>query len=304
MSERLSEATVRKADSADLVEYAKSRGYTLKLDGSDYRVVGYGGLLIDAKTRNRWYHHSQGKGGGSVQFLMHMENMTWKNAVLELAGENRSVTIPIIRSPVTPPQKPFELPKRADNNNRVITYLSRVRGIDEDVIRLFIKEGKLYQDTRGNCVFLSFSDGKPAHAFLRTTDISSSFRRDVGEKIGWGIGRTNHTTLYVFESPIDIMSYLSLKKQRGERYSNAAYISLGGVAPKVLYRCLDKNPQINNVVICTDNDKAGNAFFESRQPELERLNINVRRECPVHKDFNDDLLAYYGEVIDEYEHEP
>lgn len=304
MSGRLSQEIIAKADAVDLAAYARQHGYTLMPDGHDLRVVGYGGLLIDSRTHTQWCHHSQAIGGGPVQFLMHMEGLNWRDAVLKLAGEECILGMSTPPRPLPPPKKPFSLPVKAVDNNRVFSYLARVRGIDEDVIDLFISEGKLYQDTKGNCVFLSFSDGKPAHAFMRTTNSNSTFRRDEGEKIGWGIGRKHHTTLHVFESPIDVMSYMSLKRLHGEPYNGAAYLSLGGLSPKVLYRCLDKNPQLTNVIICTDNDKAGNAFFVNREPELERLGITAHRECPVHKDFNDDLLAEYGEIVEEYEGEP
>ncbi len=61
--------------------------------------------------------------------------------------------------------------------------------------------------------------------------------------------------MFVFEAPIDLLSFLCLFKKGWQKQS---YFSLGGVGDKALLRFLSDRPNIKTVYLCLDSDKAGN----------------------------------------------
>ena len=60
--------------------------------------------------------------------------------------------------------------------------------------------------------------------------------------------------LYLFEAPIDMLSFISMNKDGWRNHSYAAACS---VSDKVLFQCLADNPGINRVSICFDSDEPG-----------------------------------------------
>ena len=75
------------------------------------------------------------------------------------------------------------------------------------------------------------------------------------EKIyGFGHIGTNEK-LFVFESPIDLLSYITAVPEDREKHS---YISLGGLSEKAMKRMYTEYPQIHSIYLCLDNDEPGN----------------------------------------------
>jgi hypothetical protein len=289
---RYTDEMVSRANNIDLVTYAASQGYEVKKQGNDYKLAGQGGLLIKA-DRKTWWHDITDKGGGPIQFVMLMKDKEWADAVAEL------INVKVQAAPVQPAagkaDKPSELilPERAANQKRLFAYLCNTRGIDQKIVYDFVHRRNLYQDVRGNCVFVTYEGDKPIFASLRSTLTEGTFRGDVAgsRKVGWGRGLKANDSLYVFESPIDLMSCMTLQKQRGEDIDGVNYISVGGVSASPLIRCLDKNPSIRCAVICTDNDEAGEKFYLINKPLLEERGIRVLRDRPCGKDWNEDLCS-------------
>jgi 5S rRNA maturation endonuclease (ribonuclease M5) len=70
------------------------------------------------------------------------------------------------------------------------------------------------------------------------------------------LGGDNHTnghTLLVYESPIDAISHAQINPDLSGRR-----LSLGGTALSALAHFMEIHPEIRRVVVCTDNDEAGN----------------------------------------------
>ena len=89
--------------------------------------------------------------------------------------------------------------------------------------------------------------------------------------------------LFVFEAPIDLLSFLCLFKKGWQKQS---YLSLGGVGEKALLRFLSDRPDIQTVYLCLDSDEAGNDAC-SRLAEL----------VPLFKDWNE-VLQHRAEITD------
>lgn len=177
---------IDRANNTSIAEYFRNKGYICERKRSETHIHGFGGFY--AKDNNEYYIHSKQVGGrGLISCLMTVYQIGFKNAVKEaLDGEQPSdIFVPteeqnaelerrIDKKQIMPETKieiedePFEQPKRGDNNKRVYAYLSS-RGISPKVISDFLKSGKLYQDYRGNAVFMHYKFGEPCGAEFHGT---------------------------------------------------------------------------------------------------------------------------------------
>ena len=99
--------------------------------------------------------------------------------------------------------------------------------------------------------------------------------------------------LFVFEAPVDMLSFLCLFKKAWQKQS---YLSLGGVGEKALLRFLSDRPNIKTVYLCLDSDQAGNDAC-SRLAELVPEGYTVHRLVPLYKDWNE-VLQHRTEITD------
>ena len=92
--------------------------------------------------------------------------------------------------------------------------------------------------------------------------------------------------IFLFEAPIDMLSYISMHKKNWKEHSYAASCSVSG---RVLFQCLNDNPNIKNVFLCFDNDEAGQTANKRIAGKLNEMNIQNEILIPIHKDWNEDL---------------
>ena len=204
----------------------------------------------------------------------------------------------ITSPPIEISHKPFELPPRNDRMSRVFSYLLLTRGIDKDVLYEFVRNKMIYESADyHNAVFVGYdSSGKPCHAHKRGTVTSNSYRGNVAGSqpefsFHW-YGTSDR--IYLFEAPIDMLSFISMHKENWQEHSYAASCS---VSDRVLFQCLKDNPNIKNVFLCFDNDEAGQTANKRIADKLNSMNIKSKILIPIHKDWNEDILN--GERTDE-----
>lgn len=174
-------------------------------------------------------------------------------------------------------------------------YLIQRRGIDKEIIHYFVNAKKLYENTMKSCVFVGYNDeNQPAFASFRSTSDSKMRGSIVGSSKQFVFAKEGENgNLFVFESAIDLMSYLSLiKMDNSERISvdKNHYISLDGVSGLGLDHYLIKHPQIDSIYLCLDNDKAGNKASYSFS-KLYHEKYRMIRKLPPEgcEDWNDRL---------------
>lgn len=116
---------------------------------------------------------------------------------------------------------------------RVYAYLMKCRQIDRKVIAYFAKAGTLYEDADyHNAVFAAKDEhGVFRHAHKRSANsVGKAFRQNVecsdSRYSFHHIGTDG--SLYVFEAPIDILSYISLYPGDWAEHS---YVSCCGTSP-------------------------------------------------------------------------
>ena len=165
---------IDRANQADIVSFLQSQGEQLTRAGNEYRWKRHDSLTIRG---NKWYRHSQSKGGGPVDFVMEFFGKSFTEAVEMLTGEKGAAPPPDRPSPA--PLSDFRLPPRSTDNRIARNYLTAARRIDEDVTGFFFSTGDIYEEAaHHNAVFVGRDEnGIPRYAHQRGT--AGSFRLDV-----------------------------------------------------------------------------------------------------------------------------
>ena len=281
---------IDRANQADLVSFLQSQGEQLTRAGNEYRWKRHDSLTVRG---NKWYRHSQSKGGAPIDFVMEFFGKSFTEAVELLTGEKGAAPPPDRHCPA--PLSDFRLPPRSTDNRIARNYLTAARRIDEDVTGFFFSTGDIYEEAaHHNAVFVGRDEsGIPRYAHQRGT--AGSFRLDVkgSDKAFNFCYRGEGERLFVFEAPIDLLSFLCLFKKGWQKQS---YLSLGGVGEKALLRFLSDRPDIQTVYLCLDSDQAGNDAC-SRLAELVPEGLTVHRLVPLYKDWNE-VLQHRAEIAD------
>ena len=281
---------IDRANQADLVLFLQSQGEQLERAGQEYRWKRHDSLTV---WGNKWYRHSQSKGGGPVDFVMEFFGRSFTEAVELLAGEKGAAPPPDRPSPA--PLSDFRLPPRSTDNRIARNYLTAARRIDEDVTGFFFATGDIYEEAaHHNAVFVGRDEsGIPRYAHQRGT--AGNFRLDVkgSDKAFNFCYRGEGDRLFVFEAPVDLLSFLCLFKKAWQKQS---YLALGGVGEKALLRFLSDRPNIKTVYLCLDSDQAGNDAC-SRLNSIIPQGYTVNRLVPLFKDWNE-VLQRKEEITD------
>lgn len=270
----------------DLVELLRRNGEKLKRSGREWGWKnGYEKVTVRG---NLWYHQYEEVGGDAIDFVRRFYNMDYPEAVEYLLGGcgGTLVTSP----PIEKERKPFELPKENESMRRIYGYLIKTRGIDKSVIDTFTDKKMIYESEEyHNVVFVGYDkEGVPRHAHKRGSTQASTYRGNIDSclpeySFHW---HGDSHELYVFEAPIDMLSFITLNKDGWQQHSYAAAC---GVSSMVIYQMMKDNPNIRMVWLCHDNDNGGEKAVRRISAELQEKGIAYDRLTPVLKDWNEDL---------------
>ena len=270
---------IDRANQVNLEQFLRSQGEQIVKSGNEYRWKRHDSLTIKG---NKWFRHSQSKGGYPVEFVMEFFAKSFPEAVFLLIGEE-----PTNNSTVAAPSADFKLPPRNRYAEKMTSYLSQ-RKIPDELIQEFYKEGLIYEDVnRHNIVFVGKDEaGIPRYAHCKGT--ADAFRMEVlgSDKSHNFAYRSDGKSLFVFEAPIDLMSFIALYPKE---WKTRNYLSLGGVGAKALDGFLSERKDIETIYICTDSDKAGNDAA-SRLLKSIPEHMTVIRLIPSDKDWNEVLM--------------
>lgn len=276
---------IKKARSADIVEYLKRTGNILFKEGNQFRVESFSGLVVSG---NKWYSHTLHKGGNTLDYLIEIEGICFKEAVEILSHSNN---LPA-QEKGTLKARQIILPKRNFDDKRVIAYLLKTRGIRREIIMPLIKQGRIYEEANThNCVFIGIDkDNTARYAMQRSTLPCSDFKFEAnGSDKRYSFSITGQSdVLCVFESPIDLLSYMSLYWHRIQNYP--FMLSLGGITDIALAMFLELFPQIKKIVFCLDQDKTGTQAFEVLSSKYSEKGFSTCQHSPKMKDWNLQLI--------------
>ena len=267
------QAQIDKANAVDLEKFLRAQGETLVRSGKEYRWKAHDSLTV---CGNKWFRHSQSKGGLPVDFVMEFYGKSFPEAVQMLTGEPGEV-----QPEADPAPSPaFRLPLRNVTNANILNYLTQERKLSPSLVNFFIAAGGIYEDAaHHNVVFVGRdADGHPRYASSR--GIREKFRQDAaGAEKAFGFAhRGTDKQLLVFEAPIDLLSFIELFPKNWQQHN---YLSLGGVSGKALRQFLSERPDVERVFLC----------LAALLPDT----VSVTRIQPCMKDWND-VLVHRAEI--------
>lgn len=286
---------IQRADDTDLYVFLSGRGEQFKRCGKEYRWLRHDSVMIN---KNEWYRFNQNKGGHAIDFMKEFYGLSFAEAVKELLGEEgagetnrRTAKEDVGRQKVCPiPLPGLELPERNESCEIARKYLIEQRKLSEWLIDQMIAKGDIYESKNyHNVVFVGRDkEQNPRYAAMRGTDENRYRGEAKGSEKAYGFGHIGtDEKLFVFEAPIDLLSYITAVPEEWEKHS---YISLGGLSEKAMKRMYTEYPHIHSIYLCLDNDEPGNERcrqFVSLIPE----ELSVYRLEPVKKDWNECLVA-------------
>ena len=289
------------ANSVDLTEYLRVRGEKLERVGREHKLIycdssgRHDSITLRGST---WFDHKNQTGGGAIKFMQEFYGMDFQTAVQELLGQR---VIPLSHSPpkvsAKEEKKEFRLPQANTNMHRVYAYLIKQRFIAPEVITHFAKQHTLYEDKEHhNAVFVGIDEnGVPRQASKRSTNsYGNSFRITCqGSDTRYSFAHFGESKrLYVFEAPIDMMSFLTLYPKD---WQNHSCIAMNGVYENAVLAALKNHSNLSEVILCVDNDEGGiEAVDRLRDILNENGYSNVKRLAPPYKDWNEVLKAKNG----------
>jgi len=234
-----------------------------------------------------------------LDYLIKVEKIPFREAVEAVTGIAPATTARPWQAEQT---KTLMLPEKAGVQLRLYDYLCRKRGINHDIVHTLIQEEKLYEDRRGNVVFVGYDEyNKPRFASVRGT-YKQVYRMDCAgsdKRYGFNMAPCAPSgRLYVFESPIDAMSHASLADaEMGDRtaWEYDSRLSLGGLSDTALSFFLNQRKSVKELVFCLDNDTAGLEAAAGLAKKYSVIGFSTWIEPPYNKDYNLDLLDSYIE---------
>lgn len=245
----------------------KSENYTFKKENKDsYRCEQHSSLVINVNN-NLYVWYSQNQKGDIINWVMNnITNGNFVEAVKYLSEDKYDDYITNNVAEVS--KKCAELVnnnaldiKFSKNMKNTFAYLNKTRYIDNTIINKFVKAHLIKQDERGNIVFLHLDEqGEIVGADLNGTNTYKRFKgvvRDSNPNYGWSIKIGKEAKeIFIFESPIDLMSYYQLYKNK---IDNAVLVSISGCEKiKVIRTYLNMYKEIETIKVSVDNDEAGN----------------------------------------------
>ena len=290
------------ANSVDLAEFLRMRGEKLERAGREYKLIysdgsgSHDSITIRGST---WFDHKNQVGGGAIKFMQYHYGMDFPTAVQELLGQRVTSlsSVPPKTSKQSEKHKDFRLPEANANMHRVFAYLIKQRFIVPEIITHFAKNHTLYEDKEHhNAVFVGVDEnGVPHQAHKRgTSTFGKSFRQTVeGSDTKYSFAHFGESgKLFVFEAPIDMLSYLTLYPQNWQKHS---YIAMNGVYENAVLTALNGHSNLSEIVICTDNDVGGIDAADRLSDILkEKGYADIKRILPTNKDWNEDLKQLNG----------
>ena len=281
----------RRANAMDLEDYLLRRGERLLPSGREKRLASDRSITIRG---SEWFDHEAQQGGRAIDFVRMHDGCSFQEAVTKLLNGEQGQMFQQTEERKAAPPKIFVLPPAHHSMRRVYAYLMQQRHIDRDIITYFARSGTLYEDAEyHNAVFVGTNEhGVARHAQKRSTNSQGkAFKLNVeGSDARYSFHHLGMDgELYVFEAPIDLLSYLTMNPEDWQRHS---YVACCGTSYEPVRWMLTQMASPEAVYLCLDSDQTGQRACE-RMAELIHTEfcIPTQQLTPELKDWNEDLCA-------------
>lgn len=302
--------------------YLDLKGIPYTQDANYLRLKDHDSLVVDTRiTPNKpyetFYWNSQGVGGNLFHFLRYYENYSGKDALslLEKMGPalaKHQRTIPKVET-IKKVYQPYKhrgvkYPKRS------LEYFTKVRKLSPKLVNAMYRTGLVRELPNGNAFFVWYDHkmkevgGDEQGTYINHQKFG---KRGTKKKVAWGSQKdlgfhfscnfgNAPQRLYVFESPIDALSFAQM---HGREYpGKQRFLSINGAGTKVetLPKFIANFGVPAELHICFDTDKAGfkgvskakeryDWMQSLRIPAFEKMKFVVDQPPTKYKDWNEQL---------------
>lgn len=289
----------------DLVAYAEQQGYKrIEAKCSPHSVclaLGDDKIIVKVDVDNHYVYcnvHDDRDQGSIVDFVMKRQGVTYVGAMKTLLRlESTSLPTGFKKTPNSGLSKATEEPDRkkclkvwqSATWNPAPAYLLS-RGLSPEVLNdpMFVDT---FRTNRTGMVMFLHRDRVGVTGYeLRGVDAKTGeklkgFMKDGKRGLWYSNNLREAKSVVVCESAVDCLSHYALHG------GDCAYVSIGGaisLRQKELLTGLFAKVTARNglVIIGTDNDEAGNHYFETMQTLTP---VKVQRHTPSRNDWNEDL---------------
>ena len=287
-----------RAKNADLIEFLRAYyGFEFKSAGRYYQCEQHSSLIVYADRKGFVWNSRNISGGDTIDFVRKVEGKSYPEAIEAIIGEKAAAVCQSAPTYKSQAGK-LVLPPKADGKySRVFAYLAETRGIAPSVIADFMKSKQLYQDTRGNCVFVGYDEnGTAKFGSIRTTLTDKKYRPDCkysDKRYAFSQIGTDTTKVYVFEAPIDLLSHCTMTNQAfgaEDAYKGQTRLALCGTSDVALKAFLERHPEVTTINLRLDNDDGGKKAVMEYRAKYEALGYKVNFVFSKNKDVNEDLV--------------
>ncbi|MCG4662404.1 DUF3991 and toprim domain-containing protein [[Clostridium] innocuum] len=282
----------------------------IRYSRNEYGTKTYSSLRMSNGLWTSWANSIGGRS--ALDFFIKIKNWDFLEAAYHIKDLIENKTPVKVEQPKRVKHQ-LRLPRRNDNENTVIDYLVNKRCIDKEIINYCIENHLLYEDKNDHSViFIGYDSHRLArYSSKRATD--SDLKQDIygsDKAYSFSIPNPNSNKLHVFESAIDLLSYMTLQKRSGHPYLDDNYLSLSGATtigssveestiPIALETFLKDYPNIKNICLHLDNDKAGkDTVLKIMYHYNETFNI-IDEPPKSGKDFNELLMIKCSKIKNE-----
>lgn len=275
------------ANNSDIAELLKKQGEEIRKEGRIWRWNKHGSVTI---CGNKWFQHKYEEGGYAIKFVERFFDMSFPEAVKSLL-EFEGISIDNVPSNDEEPLE-FYVPEKNHTMKYLYAYLLKTRFLDRGVVDTFVQKGLIYEDKFHSVVFAGYDDsGNMRHAHRKNP--IKGYGRNVGGSMAEDsfhyIGTSDK--VYVYEAPVDMLSYISLNLKGWHEHS---YISNCGLSMIPLLHQLSTYSFFKEVNLCFDRDSAGDEATWKFKDELETRGYTVNVLKSKFNDWNEDLKCLNG----------
>lgn len=305
---RYSAEQIEQANNTDISDYVQSHFHCEKA-GKEIHIRGYGGLYVNP-ANNTFYRHSENIGGkGLLEFCKKILDMSFPEAMNECVGEAAEIKQFSPKTVFEAEKKEFIMPEKSDDGYKnIYAYFINTRSLSAETVREFANKGLIYptvskgvSQTTGNpyqkinAVFLHRNEkGQPCGADIQGIDKNPEYRfkgctacDETDRGFVYDKGNPEKIdTVYIFEAPIDLMSFVELHPE----IENAKFVALSGLKPSKVESYINSNLK---VVSCVDNDAAGINFNNRILFKKMQESLGSGENLKSHTIKNDDIQINY-----------
>ena len=299
-------ASIEQLRAIPLPDVLQRHGLTVRAEGVSVRARSERHNIV--ATGDLWFDNRAGVGGcGAIDLAVHLSGSNFSTVCQQLGeqfgvgpasnslGLHPSREGSSVRRERVPFRKLIERYAIRDDANwpTARAYLVETRGIEPTIVDQLHEVGSIYANDHRPQPALVFlhraSCGKVLGASLRDTRPESTFRPCLGDKRNawFAIGSLDAAeTVVAVESPIDALSYVTLKDGRCE---SLAVVSCAGVSvsEELMWHAYERR---QSFVVALDNDAAGERGWTRAWDETaDWPGFKISSDCPTRKDWNDDL---------------